>query len=197
MDVGSISQATARIQEIAQVASGALSFSAALSHAESQLDGRAVSGSVSGAQVNAPSGGTAGPWADRLPEGGSQWAGAITEAAEKAGIDPRMLAALVWAESGFNASARSSAGAIGLTQLMPATAAGLGVNPHDPKQNLAGGARYIADQLRNFGRLDLALAAYNAGPGRVQSAGGIPDIPETKAYVARVTDYYRTLGGTP
>ena len=99
----------------------------------------------------------------------------------------------MWAESSFNPSATSPAGAIGLTQLMPATAAGLGVDPWDPQENLLGGASYLSSQIERFGSVELGLAAYNAGPGRVDDAGGVP--PETADYVARVLDYYRVLGG--
>lgn len=134
-------------------------------------------------------------WALGLPARGRPWAGAIEEVAGRYGLDPRLLAALVWAESGFDPSAVSPAGAIGLTQLMPGTAVGLGVDPRDPLQNLEGGTRYLRAQLDRFGRLDLALAAYNVGPGRVVEAGGIPQIPETRAYVARVLGLYRQLGG--
>jgi soluble lytic murein transglycosylase-like protein len=148
--------------------------------------------------TSSATGRTAAPagWADALPEAGRPWAGAIDAAATKAGVDPRLLAAITRAESGFNPNALSSAGAVGLTQLMPGTAAGLGVNPTDPAANLDGGARYIAGQLDTFGRVDLAVAAYNAGPGAVRQAGGVPDYPETQAYVRRVLGYYQQLGGT-
>jgi hypothetical protein len=136
-----------------------------------------------------------GDWYEALPARGRQWAGAIEDAATRAGIDPRLLAALVWGESEFTPDAVSHAGAIGLTQLMPATAAGLGVEPTDPIANLNGGARYLADMLGEFGSLELGLAAYNAGPGAVRRAGGIPAIPETQAYVPKVLGYYRMLGG--
>jgi soluble lytic murein transglycosylase-like protein len=102
---------------------------------------------------------------------------------------------MVWQESGFEPTAVSKSGAIGLAQLMPATAEGLGVNPHDPLENLDGGARYLAWTIKEFGSLELGLAAYNAGPGNVRAANGIPNIPETQAYVPRVLDYYRQLGG--
>src|SRR5581483_10329814 len=108
-----------------------------------------------------------GSWADRLPPAGRRFAGAIEQAANAAGIDPRLLAAVAWTESGFNPGAVSGTGAVGLTQLMPATAAGLGVDAADPYQNLLGGARYLAGQLQRFGRVDHALAAYNAGPTAV------------------------------
>ena len=135
-------------------------------------------------------------WADALPTAGRPWAGSINAAATKAGVDPRLLAAITQAESGFNPAALSGAGAVGLTQLMPGTASGLGVDPTDPVANLDGGARYLAGQLDSFGRVDLAVAAYNAGPGAVRQAGGVPDYPETQAYVRRVLGYYQQLGGT-
>lgn len=136
-----------------------------------------------------------GDWHLALPAAGRPWAGAIEDAATRNGVDPRLLAALVWGESEFTPDAVSHAGAIGLTQLMPATAAGLGVDPTDPIANLDGGARYLADMLREFGSLELGLAAYNAGPGSVRRAGGIPAIPETQAYVPKVLGYYQVLGG--
>ena len=132
----------------------------------------------------------------QLPARANRWAFAIEAAAHRAGIDPRLLAAVTWAESGFDPDAVSRAGAIGLTQLMPATAAGLGVDPTDPIENLEGGARYLAWTIEEFGSVELGLAAYNAGPGAVRVAGGIPDIAETQAYVPKVLDYYRLLGGT-
>lgn len=137
-------------------------------------------------------------WASKLPESGRSWAEEITAAARANGIDERLLAALVWSESAFNPDAVSTAGAVGLAQLMPGTAAGLGVDPEVPAQNLDGGARYLRQQLDRFGSVDLALAAYNAGPGRVIDAGNrIPGISETQAYVRVVTDRYSRLGGSP
>jgi soluble lytic murein transglycosylase-like protein len=109
------------------------------------------------------------------------------EAAQEAGVPPALFQALVETESGFNPNAVSSAGAMGLTQLMPGTAQALGVqNPFNPQENLAGGARYLASLLNEFHSVPLALAAYNAGPGAVQFYGGIPPYPETEAYVTRV-----------
>ncbi|MDJ0954325.1 MAG: lytic transglycosylase domain-containing protein [Acidimicrobiia bacterium] len=136
-----------------------------------------------------------GFWAGRLPAAGQTWAGEIEQAAANAGLDPRLLAAMVWQESGFRPDAVSRSGAIGLAQLMPGTADGLEVDPWDPVQNLDGGARYLAWTIEEFGSVELGLAAYNAGPGRVREAGGIPNIAETQAYVPRVLDYYRQLGG--
>ena len=109
------------------------------------------------------------------------------QAAEQAGVPPSVFQALVEVESGYNPEAISPKGAMGLTQLMPATAQALGVtNPFDPEQSLTAGARYLAQLLRQFGSLPLALAAYNAGPGAVQFYHGIPPYPETQAYVERI-----------
>lgn len=97
-------------------------------------------------------------------------------------------------ESAYRARACSPAGACGLTQLMPGTAADLGVRDRlDPSQNLRGGADYLARQLRRFGDLRLALAAYNSGPDRVARLGRVPDIAETQAYVVSVIDCYLAL----
>ena len=112
----------------------------------------------------------------------------IDAAAASNGIDPALLKGLVSQESGFDPNARSGAGALGLTQLMPGTAAGLGVtNPLDPAQSLQGGAKYLRQQLDRFGGDEkLALAAYNAGPGAVQKYGGVPPYAETQNYVTSV-----------
>lgn len=115
------------------------------------------------------------------------YAAKIAELAARFDLSPALLEALVWQESRWQASAVSPAGARGLAQLMPGTARELGVNPDDPFANLEGGARYLREQLDRFdGDLEKALAAYNAGPGRVISAGGIPRIRETQTYVASV-----------
>ena len=126
----------------------------------------------------------------------------ITAAAKKHGIDPALLAGLVKQESGFNPNAGSPAGARGLTQLMPGTAAGLGVtNVLDPAQSLDGGAKYLRQQLDAFGGdVTRALAAYNAGPGAVQRYGGVPPYAETQNYVRIVqanAAQYRASGAAP
>ena len=101
-----------------------------------------------------------------------RFSGPLTQAATVAGISPTLLAALVWQESRWNPSAVSVKGAQGLTQLMPATARELGVDPRDPIANLHGGARYLRSMLDSFdGNVEMALAAYNAGPGRVRRGG--------------------------
>lgn len=104
-----------------------------------------------------------------------------------------LFQALVRVESGFNPAAVSSAGARGLAQLMPDTARALGVAIDDPHENLDGGARYLLAQIASFGSLDLALAAYNAGPDAVRQYGGIPPYAETRAYVARVLAEFERL----
>ena len=102
-------------------------------------------------------------------------AGLVRRIAREEGIDENQFLALVYQESRFNPCAKSSAGAMGLAQLMPGTASDLGVDPHNIEQNLRGGARYYKQQLRRHnGNVSLALAAYNAGPGNVQKYGGIP-----------------------
>jgi len=111
----------------------------------------------------------------------------VQELAARFDLSPALIEAVVWQESRWRADARSPVGARGLAQLMPGTARYLRVDPDDPLANLEGGARYLREQLDRFdGDLEKALAAYNAGPGRVESAGGVPRIRETQAYVAAV-----------
>lgn len=116
-----------------------------------------------------------------------RYAAKIAELSRRFDLSASLLEAVVWQESRWREGAVSHAGARGLAQLMPGTARYLGVNPDDPMDNLEGGARYLREQLDRFdGDLEKALAAYNAGPGRVLRAGGVPDIRETKAYVAAI-----------
>ncbi|MEM6659762.1 MAG: lytic transglycosylase domain-containing protein [Pseudomonadota bacterium] len=105
------------------------------------------------------------------------------QAARLHSIPEELFLRLVQQESGWNPHAKSHKGALGLAQLMPQTADLLGVNPHDPKQNLEGGARYLSWQYRKFKSWPLALAAYNAGPKAVEKHGGIPPYAETQNYV--------------
>jgi soluble lytic murein transglycosylase-like protein len=148
----------------------------------------AAPGAQAAARAAAPaSAGLLGAGASELPSG-TPFAAEITAAAKQHGVDPALLAGLVEQESGFNPNAVSPAGARGLTQLMPGTAAGLGVSdPLDPAQALDGGAKYLRQQLDAFGGdIARALAAYNAGPGAVQRFGGVPPYAETQDYVRKV-----------
>lgn len=111
-------------------------------------------------------------------------------------VDPRLVIAVVLAESHFNPNATSRCGAMGLGQLMPGTARGLGVgNAYDPVQNLGGAVKLISGHLGKYGDLSLALSAYNAGPGAVKKYGGVPPYRETQNYVARVSGIYKSLCG--
>lgn len=107
-------------------------------------------------------------------------------AARKYGVPEDMFLKLVQRESGWNPGAVSAKGAVGLAQLMPGTAAHLGVDETDPKANLDGGARYLSMMFTRFGSWKLALAAYNAGPQAVEAAGGIPNFEETQNYVTAI-----------
>lgn len=115
------------------------------------------------------------------------------EAADTYGVDVNLLTAIAKQESNFTADATSSSGAMGIMQLMPATAQGLGVSDaYDPYQNIMGGAKYISQLLSRYdGDVSLALAAYNAGSGNVAKYGGIPPFAETQNYVSKVLGYYQ------
>ena len=116
----------------------------------------------------------------------------IKEAAARYQVDPRLVAAVAQTESGGNQEAVSPAGAIGVMQLMPETAAGLGVNPYDKRQNIEGGAKYLRQMMDTFGGdVQKAVAAYNAGPQAVKEYNGIPPYRETQDYVNKVLDIYR------
>jgi soluble lytic murein transglycosylase-like protein len=120
---------------------------------------------------------------------------AIAAAAARYELSPDFLDAVARSESGYDPDIVSPAGAIGVMQLMPATARQLGVDPRDPAQNIMGGAAYLRAQLDKFdGAVDLALAAYNAGSGRVVQYGGVPPFRETRAYVAANLDRLATTG---
>ena len=116
----------------------------------------------------------------------------VQEAAAKYNVDPKLVSAVAEVESGGNQLAESAAGAIGVMQLMPDTAASLGVNPYDERQNVEGGAKYLRQMLDTFGgNVEKAIAAYNAGPRAVQEYGGVPPYRETEDYVDKVLDIYR------
>ena len=119
----------------------------------------------------------------------------IDNAARAYGLDPKLVHAVIRAESGYNANAVSTKGAIGLMQLIPATAQRYGVqDSYDPGQNIQGGTRYLRDLLKMFnGNLELAIAGYNAGENAVIRAGNrVPPYPETMAYVPKVLSFYRS-----
>lgn len=110
----------------------------------------------------------------------------INRIAQKHDVDPNLIRAMISVESGFKGDAISQKGAVGYMQLMPATAKDMGVDPHDAEQNIEGGTMYISKLLDMFGDYELALAAYNAGPGAVIKHNGIPPYKETTEYVKKV-----------
>ena len=171
---------------------------------------QAMLAQAGGAQPAAAQGSTATSFQAQLQQAGSlqapsltpsgpvdgQFSELINGAAQKYGIDPALLKGLIRQESNFNPNAKSPAGAAGLCQLMPGTAAALGcTNPLDPAQAIDAGAKYLSQQLKAFGGDPRkALAAYNAGPGAVQRYGGVPPYAETQNYVRAVmgfADEYR------
>jgi soluble lytic murein transglycosylase-like protein len=125
----------------------------------------------------------------------TQFADLIKEAAARYGVDAGLVQAVVRAESNFNPDAVSSAGALGLMQLMPSTASSLGVtDPLDPEQNLDGGVKFLSQLLNRYnGNTSLALAAYNAGPGAVDKYGGVPPYSETQLYIQKILGNRGTL----
>lgn len=116
------------------------------------------------------------------------------EAASTYGIDVKLLKSIAYAESNFNSDCTSSAGAMGIMQMMPETAKSCGVtDPYDARQNILGGAKFFSNMLNRYnGNVSLALAAYNAGPGNVDKYGGIPPFKETQNYVPKVLNYYNS-----
>ena len=120
----------------------------------------------------------------------------ILACSESYGVDPRLVVAIFLAESGFRPTAISRCGAMGLGQLMPGTARGLGVsNAYDTSQNIEASIRLISGHLGKYGNISLALSAYNAGPGAVKKYNGVPPYRETQNYVRKVASYYRQLCG--
>ena len=151
------------------------------------LDNRAAKQYSASVRLKPPSVVTPTKWDEETPKYSGRYKGKYLgmakAAAEKHNVPVDLFLRLVNQESRWNPKAVSHAGAIGLAQLMPGTAAALRVDPKDPQQNLEGGARYLATQYKTFGSWRLALAAYNAGPGAVKKHGGIPPYKETRNYV--------------
>jgi soluble lytic murein transglycosylase-like protein len=124
------------------------------------------------------------------PEGRANWTAFIRKAARDFGVAPKLIAAVIRAESAFQPRAVSPKGAQGLMQLMPATGEALGLaDPFDPEANIRAGTRYLKAQLSRFSDIEEALAAYNAGPGKVIKHGGVPPFAETREFVRRVLEF--------
>jgi soluble lytic murein transglycosylase-like protein len=159
-------------------------FASALQAATTADASGAASAATSGYQPAVQGAGSSG-------ESGGEYESLIDQAASRNGLDPAVLHGLIQQESGFDPSATSSAGASGLTQLMPGTASSLGVaDPLNPAESIEGGARYLGQLMTQFGgNTEDALAAYNAGPGAVQQYGGTPPYAETQSYVSKVLGY--------
>ena len=122
----------------------------------------------------------------------SQIMGMVEKISEKHGVDSKLVKALIKQESGFNPNAKSKAGAVGLMQLMPATAKSLGIaDPYNPVQNVEGGVKYLKSMINKYnGNIILALAAYNAGPNAVDKYSGVPPYKETQNYVKNILANY-------
>ncbi len=215
MDLSSMNSVMNRIQDIEykvglrRSSGGAASFQQTLEKEMKERTGKAMgaaAGEQDRARRTAPTVPTSGTGAVNGPAGtqaasaaassaaapDSMFYGVIREAAEKYGIDPKLVSAVAEVESGFEPQAVSATGAVGVMQLMPETADSLGVNPYDPSQNIDGGARYLKQMLDTFdGDLRKAVAAYNAGPEAVREYGGVPPYRETQQYVSSVLDLYR------
>lgn len=179
--------AAARVQEIEQLIAQLAHPGQAASFRQ-QLTAAALPGSTAGIAAAAVPALTPAPAATGAAV---PYASLIDAAAAKYGVDPNVLRGLIRQESDFNPNSGSSAGAQGLTQLMPETAREFGItNPYDPAQSIDGGAHELANCLKAFhGDYTLALAAYNAGVGAVQKYGGVPPYAETQAYVRKVLAY--------
>jgi soluble lytic murein transglycosylase-like protein len=166
-------------------------FASALQAATAEDTASGVVGSAPGGYQALAQGAGATGATGASGEAGGEYEALIDQAASRNGLDPAVLHGLIQQESGFDPSATSSAGASGLTQLMPGTASSLGVaDPLNPSESIEGGARYLGQLTSEFGgNTEDALAAYNAGPGAVEQYGGIPPYAETQSYVSKVLGY--------
>ena len=187
MSVEAVVARVSQIQQLLGQAAGAQPVAAPAATDATSFSAQLQQASAAGSTTGAATGGAVG----------GQFSDQINAAAQKYGIDPALLKGLIRQESNFNPNAKSPAGAAGLCQLMPGTAAALGcTNPLDPAQAIDAGAKYLSQQLKAFGGDPRkALAAYNAGPGAVQRYGGVPPYAETQNYVRSVmafADQYRS-----
>ena len=158
-----------------------------------KLDGTGQTQSINNSLSSSPAAGPTATASGGIPVTGD-FSSLINQAAQKYGVNPGLVQAVIKAESNFNPNAVSKAGAQGLMQLMPGTARGLGVtNALDPAQNIEGGVHFLSNLLKHYnGSVRLAVAAYNAGPGAVDKYGGIPPYQETQTYVTRVLGYFNS-----
>jgi soluble lytic murein transglycosylase-like protein len=159
----------------------------------SQLDASLIAGFEQ--ELAAP---VAAPVAEQKPAAAAQASPRelVEAAAKRNGLPPKFVHSVVAAESGYRIDAVSPKGAVGLMQLMPATAQAFGADPHDPAQNVEAGAAYLRELLIKYdGDPRRALAAYNAGPGAVDRYNGVPPYTETQTYVERVLRKYKSAGG--
>ncbi len=190
-----VQQLQGLIEQTRQVGSGIAPTSATTgaSTTASQVpagDFAAALQAATAADVSSPTAAQSESTAGASGDGG-EYDSVVEQAAERYGVDPAVMHGLIQQESGFDPNAQSSAGASGLTQLMPGTASSMGVsNPLNPTESIEGGARYLSQLMSQFGgNTEDALAAYNAGPGAVQQYGGIPPYAETQSYVSKVLGY--------
>ena len=179
----------------------ALTAAAPLQPAPAQVSTATQTGATTFADTLAQATASAGPAAPASTSVGgdaTQFDAAIQAAAQRNGVDPNLVKAVIEQESGFDPNAQSAAGAQGLMQLMPSTAAGLGVsNPLDPTQAIEGGTKYLKSMLDRFGGdVSLALAAYNAGPNAVARYGGVPPYAETQKYVQSVLANFQAFSSS-
>ncbi|HVX33342.1 MAG TPA: lytic transglycosylase domain-containing protein [Solirubrobacterales bacterium] len=191
-----VAQLQSMIEAVESGPAGKGSFGAALAEA-SAVGGPGAAPAIGEATpltptaYTTPSATTAAPAPAGPGNGAVPYQSLIEESCARYGVDPALLAGLIEQESHFDPTVGSPAGAQGLTELMPETAASLGVtDPHDPAQSIDAGARLLSEKLAEFGgNTELALAAYNAGSGAVHQYDGIPPYPETQEYVRKVLGY--------